>query len=159
MPGATDGLRMGDNALYSRFLVLEFCLDAIDDLVHRLDRLVSRQAAVVVHEEPLAVAPYTDIVDVADATLAGDELAQHGLDFLFAAVGEVLAGQDPLRQRFDMAFDLDILAEFAADGRLKNSRFLMRLFQCHLAVDLEIETDRRADADTLDGQVMDGVEQ
>ena len=99
---------------------------------------------------------YTDIVDVADAALAGDELAQHGLDLLLAASGEVLAGQDPFRQRLDMAFHLDIMAELAADGGFENRRFLMRLFQRHLAVDLEIEADRSADADALDGQMMDG---
>ena len=115
-----DRLGMGDYPSYLRLRLLQLHLEPVDDLMHGLDRLGGRKATVIMHENTFRIAPYPHIVDVADALFTSREPAQESFDLILTALRQVLAGKHFFWQGLDMAFHLDILAEFAGWKRIRS---------------------------------------
>ena len=153
---AVGGLGMGDDPLDLRQRVLEGNLDPVDHVMRSLDRLVGAEDTMVVNVESLRVPAHTHIVNIVDPAILAGESAQQRFDLDALAVRDVLALENRLRHRFDMAFDLDILAEIMPYGRLEACRLVMRIAQAHCAFHLQIEADRDAAAHLLNREVMDG---
>src|SRR5262245_6063638 len=105
MPPTPNWLGMSDDTPDRGLQLLQTHFDLVNDVMYGFDGFRWRKQAVVIDKDPLAVAPYPDIVDIADTLLAGDELSQQCRDFLSAAGGKLLAGKDPFRQGLNVAFD------------------------------------------------------
>src|SRR6266404_6761265 len=84
---------------------------------------------------------YPHIMDVVDRAI-GCKTCQRHLDGL-DAIGCGIAAQRQFRlQRLDMAVNLDVLAKFLANVTLQSMGDAVRLNECHLAVDFEVDADR-----------------
>lgn len=110
----------------------------------------------IVEEQPFLVLAQPDGVDVAQPRVGASQPEQRFRDLRNQHRRRVMALQHAVGLRFDVAFDFHIGAELVADRVLQVSCPVMRLAQCHGAIDLEVEADREPAADLLGVEMVDG---
>ena len=128
-------------------------LERIDSVVDDLNRRRRIDAAVEEDDHPASGFADADVVNVAQAPLSGRRLGKRSLD----SAREIGLGQLSLRlgfSRLDVGLDLDALADFVSDGVLELGGKRMGVAERHRPIDFEIEGDRLAPFDLLDGDVV-----
>ena len=122
-----------------------------------VDAAVAGEPAMVVNEEAMGGLADADVVKVGQVLLFAGELREN----LGDGCGDLCRRRRAIEQflglGLDVALDLDMGAEFAADRVFEACGGFMGGGELHVAIDFEIETHRQLSIDLLDIEVVDSL--